>query len=108
MYSTQKIPLKAIKTSPKPKFELGLISRDLVVNRMPDLPLAVDLDYAFMTHTQKADTLKLENAYRFRKVSRNQKAKNEELAALYQQKVKKTKEYQKLVQEKEKEDLLER
>lgn len=41
-------------------------------------------------------------------MSRNQKAKNEELAALYQQKVKKTKEYQKLVQEKEKEDLLER
>ena len=50
LYNTQKIPLKAIKTSPKPKFELGLFQRDLVVNRMPDLPLAVDLDIAYMTH----------------------------------------------------------
>lgn len=83
-YNSQKIPLKAIKTSPKPKFELGLIKRDLVVNKMPDLPLAVDMDQAYKTPNLKAETLKLENACRFRKVNRNQKARNEELAALYQ------------------------
>ena len=82
-----------IKTSPRPKFELGTINRDLVVHRMPDLPLAVDLDHAYLTHSQKAETLKLENAIRFRKNSENKKSRNEELAAIYQQKAKKIKEY---------------
>ena len=58
LYNTQKIPLKAIKTSPKLKFELALIPKDhLVANRMHDLPLAVDtdiklFDHAYMTCTE--------------------------------------------------------
>lgn len=69
IYNIQKIPLKAIKTSPTRKYELNLVQKDLVVNKMPELPLTVDLDRAYMTYCERAETLKLDNASRFRKIS---------------------------------------